>query len=73
MNGFFESFGVVVACMRELDLGMVEGEWVGEAGLDGVGEEGEEEKGVRELRKVQGLEERGVIGRYSEGPLSAGA
>ena len=56
VNGFFESLGVVVACMRELDVEVVGNEWRGE----GVEE-------VDELRKVQGLEERGVIGRYTEG------
>lgn len=48
VNGFFESLGVVVSCMRELDEEVVGDEWVG----DGVEE-------VDELRKVQGLEERG--------------
>jgi len=42
--------------MRELDVEVVGNEWRGE----GVEE-------VDELRKVQGLEERGVIGRYTEG------
>jgi len=57
VNGFFESLGVVLACMRELDGDVVGEEWKGE----GV-------QAVDELRRVQGLEERGVIGNYSEGP-----
>lgn len=56
VNGFFESLGVVLACMRELDGDVVGDEWKGE----GV-------HAVDELSRVQGLEERGVIGRYSEG------
>jgi len=56
VNGFFESLGVVLSCMRELDVDVVSDEWRGE----GV-------QSVDELRRVQGLEERGVIGRYSEG------
>jgi len=56
VNGFFESLGVVLSCMRELDVDVVGDEWRGE----GV-------ESVDELRRVQGLEERGVIGRYSEG------
>lgn len=51
VNGFFESVGVVVACMRELDVDVVEEEWVGDGAVE-----------VDELRRVQGLEERGVIG-----------
>jgi len=51
-NGFFESVGVVLACMRELDIDVVEEPWVGEGKIE-----------VDELRRVQGLEERGVIGR----------
>jgi len=51
-NGFFESVGVVLACMRELDVDVAEEEWVGEGNAE-----------VDELRRVQGLEERGVIGR----------
>lgn len=56
VNGFFESLGVVVSCMRELDAEVVGEEWVG----DGVEE-------VDGLKKVQGLSERGVIGNYTEG------
>lgn len=56
VNGFFESLGVVLACMRELDVDVVGDEWRGE-GLEDVDT----------LARVQGLEERGVIGRYSEG------
>lgn len=51
VNGFFESVGVVLSCMRELDVEVVGDEWIGD---------GDEE--VDGLRKVQGLEERGVIG-----------
>jgi len=51
-NGFFESVGVVLACMRELDVDVAEEEWVGEGNAE-----------VDELKRVQGLEERGVIGR----------
>jgi EKC/KEOPS complex subunit PCC1/LAGE3 len=56
VNGFFESLGVVVACMRELDVDVAADDWVGEGDED-----------VDALRKVQGLEERGVIGNYTEG------
>jgi len=56
VNGFFESLGVVLACMRELDGDVVGEEWRGEGLRD-----------VDGLSRVQGLEERGVIGRYSEG------
>lgn len=51
-NGFFESVGVVLACMRELDVDVVEEPWIGEGKVE-----------VDELKRVQGLEERGVIGR----------
>jgi EKC/KEOPS complex subunit PCC1/LAGE3 len=58
VNGFFESLGVVIACMRELDVDVATEAWVGEGNAD-----------VDELKKVQGLEERGVIGRYTEGKV----
>lgn len=51
VNGFFESVGVVIAVMRELDVDVVGEEWIG----DGVAE-------VDELRRVQGLEETGTMG-----------
>lgn len=50
VNGFFESIGVVIACMRELDWNLVERDWVGEGDAD-----------VDDLGKVQGLEEEGVL------------
>ena len=51
VNGFFESLGVVVGCMTELDVDVVGEKWVGD-----------EVEEVDELRKVQGLEEKGLIG-----------
>jgi len=51
VNGFFESIGVVMACIRELDVEVVDANWIGD---------GNEE--VDMLKKVQGLEEQGTIG-----------
>lgn len=51
VNGFFESLGVVMACIRELDVEVVDADWIGD---------GNEE--VDMLRRVQGLEEQGTIG-----------
>lgn len=73
-NGFFESAGVVLAAMRELDVDVAGAEWRGDwdaesAAGDGEKDEREEEEGqlqrdVRELSRVQGLEagEAGRIG-----------
>lgn len=58
-NGFLESVGVVLACMRELDVNVVLEEWVGDGDAEGEGAD----EDVDLLRRVQGLEERGVIGR----------
>lgn len=56
VNGFFESLGVVLGCMRELDgEDGWKGEWIGEEGL-GAGSD------VGELKKVQGLDEGGLLG-----------
>ncbi len=51
VNGFFESVGVVIACMRELDVDVVSDEWIGD---------GDDE--VDQLNRVQGLEEGGTVG-----------
>lgn len=51
VNGFFESVRVVIACMRELDVDVVEEEWIGEGIED-----------VDTLKRVQGLQETGTIG-----------
>lgn len=50
VNGFFESIGVIISCMRELDEDVVQDAWIGEG-----------EKDVDELIKVQGLQEAGVL------------
>lgn len=55
VNGFFESLGVVLACMRELDgEDGWRGSWIGEP-RDGEGQGSD----VAELRRVQGLMEEG--------------
>lgn len=56
VNGFFESLGVVLGVMRELDVDVVGGEWIGD-GL-GTAEQGEE---LRGLKKVQGVGEVGTL------------
>lgn len=56
VNGFFESLGVVLGCMRELDdEESWKSGWIGE---EGTGEGSD----VAELRRVQGLQESGTIG-----------
>ena len=50
VNGFFESVGVVIASMRELDQDVVDRGWLGEGDTD-----------IDSLARVQGLQERGVI------------
>ncbi|KAI9651757.1 MAG: hypothetical protein M1831_007601 [Alyxoria varia] len=73
VTGFFESLGVVIGCMRELDNEVVGAEWVGEGGGNGGGqketkadwgEDGQKEGGdeVDRLERVQGLSEGGVLG-----------
>lgn len=52
VNGFFESLGVVLSCMRELDGDGWAGDW---AGVDG------ENPDLRDMVKVQGLQETGLI------------
>lgn len=59
VNGFFESLGVVFDCMRELDVDAVARDWVGAFASNAEDNEGKE---VRQLERVQGLEERDVIG-----------
>lgn len=59
INGFFESIGVVLSAMRELDVDVVGEEWIGEALVEGKETEGQ--GAVRELRRVQGLQERGTL------------
>ena len=50
VNGFFESLGVILNCMRELDEDVVNDDWKGE---------GNDE--INQLTRVQGLEEAGVL------------
>ena len=50
VNGFLESIGVVICCMRELDEDVVSNDWVGQGDED-----------IDKLKKVQGLEEAGVL------------
>lgn len=50
VNGFFESVGVIISSMRELDEDVIGNEWVGEGNPD-----------IDDLIKVQGLQEVGVI------------
>ena len=59
INGFFESIGVVLSTMRELDVDVVGEEWIGEALVEGKETEGQ--GAVRELRRVQGLQGRGTL------------
>ena len=76
VTGFFESLGVVIGCMRELDEGVVGEKWVGEGGggesdIGSGGQQARELDGERKsgwvdevdrLERVQGLSEGGVIG-----------
>ncbi|KAL9058796.1 MAG: hypothetical protein Q9162_001520 [Coniocarpon cinnabarinum] len=50
VNGFFESVGVIIASMRELDEDVVELDWLGEG-----------DPNIDNLARVQGLQEVGVI------------
>lgn len=68
VNGFFESLGVVVATMRELDIDVAGDDWVGDdflppAGLGAEGAaDGQQLKNeVDGLGRVQGLTEVGVL------------
>lgn len=65
INGFFESVGVVLSVMRELDVDVVEDEWIGDGedddadGKEIIGRETQAE--VRDLKRVQGLMEAGPL------------
>lgn len=50
VNGFFESLGIIVNCMRELDEDLIDEAWVGEG-----------DREVDDLTRVQGLEEVGIL------------
>lgn len=60
INGFFESVGVVLSAMRELDVDVVEEEWIGD-GDEVPGKKTETEMEIRELKRVQGLMEAGPL------------
>lgn len=49
-NGFLESLGVILHCMRELDEDVVNDDWVGEGDSE-----------LYALKRVQGLEEMGAL------------
>lgn len=62
INGFFESLGVVLSTMRELDVDVVDRAWMG----DGIEDPNAEtacakEEDVRDLKRVQGVGEVGPL------------